>query len=197
MTKSEMLAQYILEHYGYLTLSDVLKQNVSKTYVMEFIRKHGMEKLTRGVYVSDDAWPDDLYLIHLRNKEVVFSHETALSLHGLSEREAHGTMVTVNRSYNATHLRQMGCTVYAVKPELRDLGRMMLPTAYGNSVPVYDLDRTVCDIIKHRKKIEIQMYQSAVKAYMRSAKKNLTNLMRYAEQLGITEKVRIYTEVML
>ena len=166
MTKAEMMTQYILEHSGHLALSDIQEMGISKTYAMEFIRKHGMEKLARGVYASDDAWTDDLYLLHLRNKEIVFSHETALALHGLSERESPGIMVTVKRSYNATHLRKMGCTVYAVAPGLHDLGLTSLPTAFGNSVPVYDLERTVCDVIKHRKKVEIQAYQAAIRGYM-------------------------------
>ena len=197
MTKAEMMTQYILEHYGHLSLSDIQEMGISKTYAMEFIRKHGMEKLARGVYASDDAWTDDLYLLHVRNREIVFSHETALALHGLSERESPGIMVTVKRSYNATHLRKMGCTVYAVAPELHDLGLTSLPTAFGNAVPVYDLERTVCDVIKHRKKVEIQAYQAAIRGYMQRKEKNLPNLMYYAELLGISDKVRMYTEVML
>ena len=197
MTKSEMMTQYVLEHYGHLTLSEIQKMGISKTYAMEYIRKHGMEKIARGVYVSDETWPDDLYLLHLRNKGIVFSHETALALHGLSERESPGIMVTVKRSYNATHLRQYGCTVYAVTPELHHLGLTSLPTSFGNPVPVYDLERTICDIIKHQKKIEIQAYQAAIRGYMQRKEKNLPNLMHYAEMLGITEKVRTYTEVML
>ena len=122
--------------------------------------------------MTDDAWPDYLYVIHLRNKEAVFSHESALAMHGLMEREAPGIMVTVNRTYNASHLRQDGCTVYTVKPELYDMGLTEGQTFYGNTVRLYDMDRTICDIIKHKKKIALQTYQTAIKEYMRSPKKN-------------------------
>jgi len=70
-------------------------------------------------------------------------------------------------------------------------------TIYGNTVRLYDIDRTVCDIIKHKNKIEPQTYQTAIKEYMRSPQKNLNNLMKYARSLGVDKTVRLYTEVML
>ena len=59
------------------------------------------------------------------------------------------------------------------------------------------MDRTICDIIKHKKKIALQIYQTAIKEYMRSPQKNLSNLMQYAQAVGVEKTVRMYTEVML
>lgn len=197
MTKMEMMDSLIKKNKGYFMTAEAVEMGISKTYVSEYIRKKGLERLARGVYITEDAWPDYLYVIHLRNKEAVFSHESALAMHGLMERESPGIMLTVNRAYNATHLRKEGCTVYTVKPELYGMGLTEGRTFYGNIVRVYDMDRTVCDVIKHKKKIEPQIYQTAIKEYMKSPKKNLLNLMRYAEALGVEETVRLYTEVML
>ena len=87
--------------------------------------------------------------------------------------------------------------MYTVKPELYDMGITNGKTFYGNTVRVYDIDRTICDIIKHKKKIDIQTYQYAIKEYMKSSKKNINNLMKYANALGVENTVRLYTEVML
>ena len=70
-----------------------------------------MERVARGVYLSADAWPDELYLLSLSNSRIVFSHETALFLHGLMEREPKDTSVTVRAGYNASHLRSKGIRV--------------------------------------------------------------------------------------
>ena len=197
MNKIEIMDQLSEQHNGYFLTAEAIEKGISKTYIAEYIRKRGLERLARGVYVAEDAWPDYLYVIHLRNKEVVFSHESALAMHGLMEREAPGIMVTVNRTYNASHLRQDGCTVYTVKPELYDMGLTEGKTFYGNTVRLYDMDRTICDIIKHKKKIALQTYQTAIKEYMRSPQKNLSHLMQYAQALGVEKTVRMYTEVML
>ena len=84
-----------------------------------------------------------------------------------------------------------------IKPELFDIGITRLKTGFGNEVPVYDRERTICDIIRNRKNMEIQTFQTAMKEYMSSKGKNLGNLIAYAGRFGIENEIRTYTEVML
>ena len=49
----------LIEKYnGYLITSLVCSEDISKTYVAKYIKEHGMEKVSRGVYITDDVWPD-------------------------------------------------------------------------------------------------------------------------------------------
>ena len=84
-----------------------------------------------------------------------------------------------------------------IKPELFDIGITRLKPGFGNEVPVYDRERTICDIIRNRKNMEIQTFQTAMKEYMSSKGKNLGNLIAYAGRFGIENEIRTYTEVML
>ena len=68
---------------------------------------------------------------------------------------------------------------------------------YELKEPVYDRERTICDIIRNKKDIEIQTFQTAMKEYMSSKGKNLGSLISYAREFGIEKDVRTYTEVML
>ena len=106
-------------------------------------------------------------------------------------------MLTVSSGYNASHLRNRGCKVYTISRDVHSLGKTEVTTNFGNKVYAYDVDRTICDIIKYKEKTDIQVFQSALKEYMHSSNKNLPNLMKYAAALGIEGKVRTYTEVML
>lgn len=197
MTKQQIMNQLAEENNGFLLTSDVVTAGISKTYLSEYVKKFNFERVAQGVYMSEDAWLDELYVIQLRSKGTVFSHETALYLHGLMEREPSCTTLTVNRTYNATHLRKRGYKIYTASSELLNLGRTTIETNYGNQVMVYDMDRTLCDIIRCRDKMDVQVFQTAMKEYMRSNSKNLTNLIRYAKILGIEETVKMYVEVML
>ena len=160
---------------GYLMTSDVVATDVSKTYLKEYITKRNMQRVAQGVYVTDDTWEDPLYILQLRNGRITFSHETALYLHTLTDREPGAINVTVPTGYNATHLRKQGVQVYNTPIELFDMGRTKRKTVLGNEVMCYDMDRTICDIIKQKKNIEIQVFQTAIKEYMRSSEKNLTS----------------------
>lgn len=197
MTKSELIEKMLLENNGYLLTSQVVNAGISKTYFKEIIKKLQLEKVAQGIYITPDTWADDLYIDCLVSNTIIFSHETALYLHGLMEREPATVCVTVPRTYNATALRKKGYKVSAVTNELLDLGKTKVTTNYGNEVRVYDMDRTVCDIIKSKDKMDIQIFQTAIKEYMKSKNKNLTHLMQYAKALKIEDKVRLYTEVML
>ena len=53
------------------------------------------------------------------------------------------------------------------------------------------------DLIKDRKKYEIQLYQTAIKEYMSSKEKNLSRLIEYAVKLGVRDEVMMYVEVMV
>lgn len=197
MTKQEKLSEILKNNNGYLLTSDVVASGISKTYMQEFIKANDLERIAHGIYASKSIWIDILYVESLLSKTIIFSHETALYLLGLMEREPTSISLTVGRTYNASNLRKKGYKVHSVSNELLDLGKTTIKTNYGNTVRVYDIDRTICDIIRIKDIIDIQVFQTAIKEYMRSKNKNLPNLMKYAKAMTIEDKVRLYTEVLL
>ena len=56
-----------------------------------------------------------------------------------------------------------------------------METTFGNEVPVYDMERTVCDVIRNRSNIEMQVFQDTLKRYVKRKDKNLRRLMQYAK----------------
>lgn len=197
MTVIEKFDDMMKRNNGYLTTADVVAAGYSKTYLAEYIRQRNMERVAQGVYMSSDVWLDEMYIIHLRNKNAVFSHESALYMHNLIDSEPTAVMLTVPKGYNAKHLKERECRVYYVPTDIFEMGRIEKETNFGNKVYVYDMDRTICDIIRYKDKLEIQTFQTALREYMRSKDKNIHNLMKYAEKMKISDKVRVYTEVML
>jgi len=197
MTQFDVLDNLVENGNGYLCTSQVVDAGVSKPTLAEYVSQRKMERVAQGVYLAEDAWPDELYLLCLSNSRIVFSHETALMLHGLMEREPKTTSVTVKAGYNASHLRRKGIRVYQVKPDVYDLGIVDVQTSFGNTVRAYDMDRTICDILRFKDTMDVQVFQYAMKEYMASTHKNLNHLMEYAKRLGIESAMRTYTEVML
>ncbi len=197
MTRFDVLDNLVENGNGYLCTSQVVDAGVSKPTLAEYVSQRKMERVAQGVYLAEDAWPDELYLLCLSNSRIVFSHETALMLHGLMEREPKTTSVTVKAGYNASHLRRKGIRVYQVKPDVYDLGIVDVQTSFGNTVRAYDMDRTICDILRFKDTMDVQVFQYAMKEYMASTHKNLNHLMEYAKRLGIESAMRTYTEVML
>ena len=196
-SRFDLLDEMVDQGNGYLRTSDVVARGVSKPTLAEYVQARNMERVAHGIYLSEEAWPDDLYLLSAANSRIVFSHETALHLHGLMEREPAVISVSVMAGYNASHLRKKGIRVYQVKADVYSLGITQGLTTWGHAVPVYDRDRAICDLVLHKQSTDIQIFQYAMKEYMTGNNKNLNHLMLYAEKLHIADKMRMYTEVML
>lgn len=197
MSKYDILDELVDAGNGYLTTAEAVQAGVSKPTLASYVKEQNLRRVEHGIYLAAEAWEDDLYQLQLLNTRAIFSHETALFLHGLMEREPAHICVTVPTGYNATHLRKRGLRVRQERAEAYGLGTCTVDTAFGNQVCAYDRDRTICDIIRDKKSMDIQIFQYALKEYMASSQKNLNCLMDYAKRLGVETQVRTYTEVLL
>lgn len=197
MNQIEQLDQLIEEHDGTIQTFQVLKAGISKPVFYAYVKEKGLEQAAHGIYVSPDAWTDAMYLLHLRCGQAVFSHETALFFHDLIDREPLKYSITVKTGYNPSRLREDGVQVYTVKKGLHEVGVTTAKTPFGHAVPVYDMERTICDVLRSRSNIEIQVLQDALKQYPRRKDKNLRMLMQYAAMFHVEKILRQYLEVLL
>ena len=197
MATSDILEELIENYNGYLITSKAVESGVSKPSIAKYIREHDMEKVAHGIYILADVWPDELFVLQERNKNIIYSGETALYLHGLTDREYSHICFTVPTGYNAAHIKNKNKEIHYANAEIMNMGTCEMPSSSGNLVRVYDRERCICDLIKDRKKCEVQLYQTAIKEYMSSKKKDLTRLIEYAVKLGVRDEVMMYVEVMV
>lgn len=197
MDKRIILERLVEENNGYLLTSMAVENDVSKPLLARYVKELNMEKVARGVYIMDDVWPDELYIMQVRNNAVIFSGETALYLHGLIDREYSEICVTVPTGYNATHLKCNNVQVRYASRDVYGLGVCEMASSSGNMVRVYDKERSICNLIMDRKKVEVQSFQTAIKEYMALKNKKLSKLIEYAEKLGIRDEVMKYVEVLV
>lgn len=140
---------------------------------------------------------DELLAIANRSGKIIFSHETALFLHGISERTPFEHTITAPSGCIPSAAIKSECKVYYIKPELFELGKTVLKTPAGNDVPVYDLERTICDAVRSRNKIGTETFLAALKLYATSPKKDLNRLNACAKELRVANMLRRYLEVLL
>ncbi len=197
MQKSELLEKISNENNGILRLEDAMLVGISKTYVLDFVKKNDYEQVARGIYLSPDAWEDGMYIFQMRYKGAVFSHETALYLLEMADREPVQYTVTMKRGYNPANLTKQGVKVYTVKKEWYNLGVTQARTPMGHTVRVYDAERTLCDVFRGNSQVEMQDRQNAIREYVARRKKDIPRLMEYAKIFKIEKTVKQYLEVLL
>lgn len=193
----EQLDQLLETQDGMLRTAQVVSAGISKPVFYDYVRSRELERVAHGIYLSRDAWVDAMYLLHLRVEQAVFSHETALFFHDLTDREPMEYTVTVKTGYNPTKLKAEGVQVFTIKAELHEVGLTTALTPFGHTVPVYDMERTICDLLRSRNNMEMQTFQGALKMYARRKDKDLRTLMRYAGMFRVEKILRQYLEVLL
>ena len=197
MKKFEMLDTILQNNKGFIKASDAIQAGVSKTYFGEYAQKRGLERMAHGLYMSQETWEDGMYVIQTRYPKLIFSHETALYLLNHAEREPTQYAVTLKTGTNSAGLTKQGVKVYKVKNEIFDEGLTETQSPSGHTLRVYNLERTICDLFRSRRNIEIQDLQAAIKEYVRRKEKNIPLLMRYAKAFCVEKIIRQYLEVLL
>lgn len=182
---------------GIILTKDTAIQGIPRQYLSIFIEEGLLERIAHGIYLSPDAFEDEMYTLQATRSRAVFSHETALYLHDLTDRDPLEYSVTIPAGYNGTRLREAGVKVYAIKKELHNLGVSELKTSYGRIVKVYDKERTICDIIRNRNNMDIAILNEAIKGYLNNKDRNIPLLLRYAKELDVQKILRKYMEILL
>jgi predicted transcriptional regulator of viral defense system len=197
MNKTEALNALLQENNGFLRTADVVRAGISKPTLASFVNTHELERVAHGLYMSPDAWDDGMYVLQTRYPEAVFSHESALYLLGLAEREPLRYAITLRKDKNSAALNKEGIRVYKIRDELFEKSLTKALTPAGHEVRCYNAERTICDLFRSRRNVEIQDLNSAMKTYLRSKEKDIPALMRIAKSLSVEKTIRPYLEAML
>ncbi len=188
---------HFIDSSGHLLAEDAIGAGIDKSSFYDFVKNHRFEKVSPGLYITPESWSDEAFILHTRCPQAIFSHDEALYHHGLIDREPQKPTITIYTSYNTKRLTQSGVKVFTVKRELLEIGKTTYTNSFGHNIPIYDLERTICDLIRSRSRFEIQDFQSALKSYVSRKDKDLTKLMEYAKLFHVDRIIRRYMEVLL
>ena len=181
---------------GYLSTKDVVSNRIPRTYLTKLIKEGKIERASRGLYTKKNVLVDEFVILQSKSKNAIYSNATALYLYGFSNRIPIKYDITINNGYNGSLQKDNNVNLFYTKNELLDLGVTNYKLESGNIIRVYDLDKTICDIIKNKKKIDGEIFNKAIRGYFYSKKKNTLKLYEYAKRMNIYNKVRDAFEVL-
>lgn len=191
------LKEYIKENVV-ITNKEAEKFGYTRYNLSELTKSGQLERLRPGLYQLKGKVIDDFVLISSNSNRIIFSHQTALYLHDLSDRTPSVFHISVPQGYNASHIKKRyeDLQVHYVKKDLYEIGKTEIKSPQGNLIPIYDIERTICDIIIDREKIDKQIFTDAIKRYFKSNNKNLRRLIKYSRLFKIEDEIRKYMEVL-
>jgi len=197
MNHKKRLEKLIQKHHGTILSSELDEYKIPRLYLQMYVAEGKLEKVDRGVYVSNDAIEDEMYAIQTKYPKLIYSHETALFIHGLSDRTPFQYSATVPSGYKVVSKIAQRVKIYYVKKELHEVGVQMAKSSFDNPIKVYSIERTMCDIIRSRNRIGGQILNQALKQFVKLKSVDYSLLMDYAKKLKIETILTDYLEVLL
>ena len=193
----DKILKIIEKNNGYVTTSEVVNNGIERRFLTNMVKNGILVRISKGYYGVKNYIPDEYYKIASKSKNVRFSMATALYLHNLSNRNPLIYNVTLPFGYSGILQKQKNVILNFVNRDILDLGVIEMKSPFGMKIKVYDAERTICDIIKNKNKIDSEIFVETLKEYARSKNKNLSKLTKYAKIMKIEKKVNEYMEVLL
>jgi len=193
----ELIHEILKENKGFITADHAAKAEIPRRCLSDMTKAGVLYKVDRGIYSLSDAWEDDFYFLQYRFSKGIFSHETALYIHNMTDRTPISYTMTFPAGYNTGNVRSQRVTAKLATMHNYDLGIIDLMSPSGNPLKVYDIERTLCDIVKIKHGGDIQVINQAMKMYAGSKSRDIAKLIGYAERLRVKSKILTYMEVLL
>lgn len=198
MTDYETAIQNIIKtNNGIVTTTQVTQAGIPRRCLSAMVESGMIYRVERGIYALPEVWEDEMFFMQYRLSKGIFSHETALYLHGMTDRTPIRYTMTFPFGYNTANVKKLGIIAKLSTIDNYELGIITVPSPSGNPINIYDIERTLCDIVKTRHRADIQVINQAMKLYADSKEKDIAKLINYSDQLHVKSKVLMYMEVLL
>lgn len=196
----KIIAKNVIENAkGIAKTAELISAGLSKSDIRNLCNDRYIKRVRHGYYSLAEA--DDTreeQLIQTLLPEAVVCVESALFHYGYSDFAPRIWTLAVPRTMTKTKIN-MDVLVYKpyyIQNKLHGLGKTFSDFD-GVTLPVYDRERTICDCFKYRTKLDNEIFNKAVNAYVVDDNKNLSNLSKYAKEMKVYKKVTELMEVLL
>jgi len=197
LTQEEIVITLLNKNSGYLTAKTARQNGVSNVVLQRMAKRGLIERAAHGLYIGADNFPDPYFITQYRCPKGIFSHETALFLHDLSDRVPLQLMMTIPSGWNSKLLLRDDLMFFYSSPKNMQLGAGKTVTPFGLEVVAYDAGRTICDCLRCVDKLDKDLVLTALKRYIKDPGNDKAKLLEYAAALKIRDLLIKYMEVLL
>ncbi|MDE7188253.1 MAG: type IV toxin-antitoxin system AbiEi family antitoxin domain-containing protein [Lachnospiraceae bacterium] len=189
---SENLKLIFVKHGGIMRTAELKEAGYYYKKIQKLLDSGEIEQVRRGYYQysGEDSFSDISSIIALFPDGVICM-ESALDYYGYTDRTPSAWHLAVD--YKSTRTR-FYIDYPIVKPHFIRSDRYPVGIVNGKidgkPVKVYDRERTICDLLLHRNKVDGEVFNAAIRRYINDPKKMEARLMKYAKVLHVEKKVR-------
>ncbi len=197
MTQAEIILKFMHDNNGQISIDDVKKLGLSKMALYRMAKKQQIEKIGRGVFIDPEVFGDDMAALQYRFSSGVYFKDTALFLHGMIDRTP--AIYEMNFPLTISHgnIADAPLKTYRQTEKLFKIGIEDVKSPGGHLVKTYNVERTLCDILRTRDRTDAETIKQAMNSYVKRRDKNISRLTEYADIFKVRDEIQKYMEVLL
>ena len=197
MNDNEKIIEIAIQNNNVFKTKMIVDAGIRKERIKEALEEGVVKKIDRGYYALANVNIDSFYAMQQRYSKGVFSYGTAAYLLEMIRKCPKTIDYTVPRGYNTSRFNMESKLKYHyVLDSLFDIGVTEIVSPEGELVRVYDKERTICDFIRHRNRIDTKLYCDVLNSYFKGNDINVKRLIRYGKIFRVTKELELYMGVL-
>lgn len=181
----------------FLSSSTIKKGGRTDYYRMLKKAKNGeLVQVRRGVYATEEQLSGNMIDINTIIKGGVLCLWSAWNIYGLTTSIPQAFHIAVSRKKRVITPKYPPIEIHYCSEELFNIGITNM-NIDGYDIMIYDIEKCVCDAVKFRNKIGIDVCAEIITEYLSRRERNISKLMDYARKLRVASTLEKYLEVKL
>lgn len=190
-----------LHHNGLAQTRDLLSAGITPYYIKKLESQGEIIRVKQGLYRqanhNSDGTVNELVEVAKLVPKGVMCLLSALSYYEFTTYNPWEYQIAIHRSSKKPKLPDYPpIRIFYLSDTQYHLGISEVDFE-GAIVNIYDREKTICDIVRYREKIGIDMMKEGLRNYLHSPYKNITKLVQYADKLRIRTVLQKYLEVLV
>ncbi|WP_461227360.1 type IV toxin-antitoxin system AbiEi family antitoxin domain-containing protein [Lacticaseibacillus suihuaensis] len=193
----QQIRDILRRNNGQITSQDLKATALNPRILFSLAQRGELERIERGVYIDPAIFEDDMSSLQYRFSRGVYFKDTALFLHHMLDRTPERYQMNFPAGYHATRISAYPVDVFTQKRDWYELGIEEVMTPGQHLVRVYNIERTLCDILRTRDQSDSETIRQAMREYTRMKQRNIGRLIEYANLFNVRSRIDNYLEVLL
>ena len=199
-TTVNKIKEIALQNNGFIRTREVVTNKISKTHLATMVSLGFLERVKKGLYRLTDLEPVAYeYFIDTQKAipQGIICFLSALKYHNLTTINPNDIHIAIPRKSKAVLPEYPPVKIHYLSDNYYQIG-IELISIREEGIKIYTREKTLCDCIKYRDKIGADQMIEAFKAYLNNkGNRNLTLLMKIAEECGVSKIVKYYAEAII
>ena len=192
MSQKEKIYHLLNERNGTLSRKEAIKFGINPNSLKRMLDNHELYSPIPGIFVQNNRLEDTYYSRQQIFTKGIYSLESALVLHDLTDLIPKYYVMAFPRGYRNANLSKYNIKGVNRAKEIYELGIEKILSPHGNPIKVYNLERTLCDVWNPKNKMDVALKTQAAKVYLKHPRRKQFLLPSYLKKLNLsTELIQV------